>query len=173
MTEDNKGIELRSEKVRNIVGKMPPVLLRIGISIITLILIMVVIGAYFMPYPEYVHLKVKIEYTEGTGYISAKIKDKIERGQSVELKTVLSRKTTTGYVSNIGSEPIYIDNASVYKITIVISDSSAFFRNSDIPYLEGEVAVLIADKSVLQRFGEAVGIKSMSPFRKPFTQLID
>lgn len=55
MSEENKNknIELRSEKVRNIVGKVPPRLLRIGISIISVILLLVLILAYIIPYPEY------------------------------------------------------------------------------------------------------------------------
>lgn len=49
----NKDIELRSEKVRNIVGKIPPILLRIGISIISIIILLALLLAYIIPYPEY------------------------------------------------------------------------------------------------------------------------
>lgn len=60
MATDKKDIELRSEKVRNIVGKVPPLLLRIGIAVISLVIILFIIGSYFMPYPETVETKVKI-----------------------------------------------------------------------------------------------------------------
>lgn len=53
MTEDNKDIELRSEKVRNIVGKIPPQFLRIGISVISAIIICVLMLTYFIPFPQY------------------------------------------------------------------------------------------------------------------------
>lgn len=60
MATDKKDIELRSEKVRNIVGKVPPLLLRKGIVIISLVILFFVTGAYFMPYPETFHAKAKI-----------------------------------------------------------------------------------------------------------------
>jgi hypothetical protein len=60
MATDKKDIELRSEKVRNIVGKVPPLLLRKGITIIFLVIILFLIGTYFMPYPETAKTKVKI-----------------------------------------------------------------------------------------------------------------
>jgi hypothetical protein len=47
-----KDIELRSEKVRNIVGKVPHTLLRIGITIISIIIVVVLALAYIIPYPE-------------------------------------------------------------------------------------------------------------------------
>ena len=45
-------IELRSEKVRNLLGEMPPSLVRWGtVIIIVLFLILLLIGC-FMPYPH-------------------------------------------------------------------------------------------------------------------------
>ncbi len=70
MTENNKGIdwakgnnrdiELRSEKVRNIVGKIPPVLLRAGTTVISIIILAVLILAYLIPYPEYRDITVEL-----------------------------------------------------------------------------------------------------------------
>ncbi|MFC4675263.1 HlyD family efflux transporter periplasmic adaptor subunit [Dysgonomonas termitidis] len=56
----NKDIELRSGKVRNIVGKVPPLLLRIGIFVISIILISLMIAAYFLPYREYKRVEVEL-----------------------------------------------------------------------------------------------------------------
>lgn len=61
--KDNKNIkdiELRSEKVRNIVGKVPPLLLRIGIAIISIIIILLLIAAYFLPYRKYKNVEVEL-----------------------------------------------------------------------------------------------------------------
>lgn len=55
-----QGIELRSEKVRNIVGKIPPVTLRMGIAIISGIIVLVLAVAYFMPYPQYYNTEIEI-----------------------------------------------------------------------------------------------------------------
>jgi hypothetical protein len=55
-----KDIELRSEKVRNIVGRVPPLLLRIGIAVISIIIISLLIAAYFLPYREYKNVEVEL-----------------------------------------------------------------------------------------------------------------
>lgn len=44
-------IELRSEKVRNIIGTIPPALVRWGIAIIIIILIILMLVAFLVPYP--------------------------------------------------------------------------------------------------------------------------
>jgi|GEM_PF-2380939 len=56
----NKDIELRSEKVRSIIGQIPPRLLRIGISIISLVVILASIAAYTIPYPEYQPISITL-----------------------------------------------------------------------------------------------------------------
>lgn len=43
-------IELRSEKVRKIIGDMPSGFLRHGITIITIVLILICLACYFIPY---------------------------------------------------------------------------------------------------------------------------
>lgn len=47
---DMDKIELRSEKVRKIIGDMPSGFLRYGISIITIVLILICMACYFIPY---------------------------------------------------------------------------------------------------------------------------
>lgn len=44
-------IELRSEKVRNIIGTIPPALVRWGIVVITIILVMLMLVVFLVPYP--------------------------------------------------------------------------------------------------------------------------
>lgn len=46
--QDN--IELRSEKVRNIIGQIPPRIIRIGISVMFVIFISLIAGAYFFKF---------------------------------------------------------------------------------------------------------------------------
>ena len=48
----NKNFELRSEKVRNIVGQVPPILLRWGITIIGIVLLFLFIISYYLPYKQ-------------------------------------------------------------------------------------------------------------------------
>ena len=48
-------IELRSEKVRNIIGKVPPRLVSIGTVIITIIVLILAIVFYKIIYPIYLN----------------------------------------------------------------------------------------------------------------------
>lgn len=47
----NNEIELRSEKVRNLLGEIPPALVRWGTVIIVAIFLALILVVCFMPYP--------------------------------------------------------------------------------------------------------------------------
>ena len=53
-------IELRSEKIRNISGRIPPVLIRTGNSVIAIILLLLVIIASKFPYPFTIEVNGKL-----------------------------------------------------------------------------------------------------------------
>jgi hypothetical protein len=61
MTEQKKNIELRSEKVRSIIGQVPSVLLRYGMALIGLVLLLLVGIAAFIPYQESLPISVEVE----------------------------------------------------------------------------------------------------------------
>lgn len=44
-------IELRSEKVRNIIGAIPSVLVRWGIAVIVIIFVLLILAIFLVPYP--------------------------------------------------------------------------------------------------------------------------
>lgn len=44
-------MELRSEKIRNLLGELPPVLVRWGTAIIAVIVLTLLAVVYLMPYP--------------------------------------------------------------------------------------------------------------------------
>ena len=73
MTEEieQKEIELRSEKVRNIVGQVPPVILRKGILIISFAIFVLLVIAWFLPYPETITIKIKLYSTPQSTMICA------------------------------------------------------------------------------------------------------
>lgn len=49
--EEKDNIELRSEKVRKIIGKVPPRLVRTGTVVVTVVLLALALAAYKVPYP--------------------------------------------------------------------------------------------------------------------------
>lgn len=70
---EERNIELRSEKVRNIVGKIPPAVDRYGIAVIGLVLVFAVAVSMLIPYKETVSFGVRFNpgqsNTEGVAYL--------------------------------------------------------------------------------------------------------
>jgi hypothetical protein len=166
MAEYKKDIELRSEKVRNIVGQMPPALLRRGITIISLALVLLFVSAYFIPYPETVRIDLKLQCIpdsdriKGIGYCSPLVKSKLKEGQVVHLELVGYPSSVYGLVegriSNV--HPIPETNASqepLFKIEILFSSELKTSSGKIIPYfslMEGTGTILLSNKSILERF---------------------
>lgn len=70
---EKKNIELKSEKVRSIIGTVPSILSRIGISIITGIIILFLTLMYVIPYPQNETMGVNIYHIDGEYYAKGKI----------------------------------------------------------------------------------------------------
>ena len=49
---ESENIELRSEKVRNVIGKVPPRLVSLGTVIITIIVLALAVAFYKIPIPQ-------------------------------------------------------------------------------------------------------------------------
>ncbi len=58
--QERKSVELRSEKVRSIIGEVPPVLLRKGIAIIAIVIAVAFVIANLLTFPETIPLRVNI-----------------------------------------------------------------------------------------------------------------
>lgn len=55
-----KSIQLRSEEVQELMGKIPPCIMRYGITIISLILLFFLITSYYIKYPEYSNVIIEV-----------------------------------------------------------------------------------------------------------------
>ncbi len=66
-----KTIELRSEKVRNIIGKIPSVLVRYGALLIGVALLIFVAIAAFIPYRETIPVKIILKMVPEAEYVAA------------------------------------------------------------------------------------------------------
>jgi|GEM_PF-1377692 len=69
MEKKDRSIELRSEKVRNIIGQIPPVLIRSGTLIICVVLLVLLAISAFIPYRETISIQVKIGASPEACYI--------------------------------------------------------------------------------------------------------
>ena len=113
-----KAIELRSEKVRNIIGNIPPFIVRTGTSILFFIFCGIITGSMFFKYSPTYNLKTIITPLNDTVIckiqIPANLRNKINIGDSVLL--------SFDDIPNIASNEImsYIDYISS-DLTIELS----------------------------------------------------
>jgi len=61
MVSEKDNIELRSEKVRNLIGQIPPVIIRAGISVIFFIILILLIGSWFFKFEYTIKTTATIE----------------------------------------------------------------------------------------------------------------
>lgn len=152
-------IELRSEKVRNIIGKIPSVLIRYGTIIIGLALLSVAVVSAFIPYRETIPVRISIERSEsailGKTLVSKDRLTKMHTGNKVAIND-----PQLGYleakVTGISLTPVLEDGfMREVEIAFVQSSSSEEIQNGDV--MEGRI--ILSDVSVLKRFLFSVGIK--------------
>ena len=97
-------IELRSEEVQELMGKIPPMILRFGIGIILMILLLFFVASFYIKYPTYETVSVKLNIGESTRdvampfdgiIVDVKIKDGEQVGMHDTL-VVISNPTQAG-----------------------------------------------------------------------------
>ncbi|MBP1615269.1 MAG: hypothetical protein H6Q13_2717 [Bacteroidetes bacterium] len=73
MEKKNKSTELRSEKVRNIIGQVPSVLIRNGTLIICVVLVVMLTISVFVPYREIIPIQIKVETSPKACFVHATV----------------------------------------------------------------------------------------------------
>lgn len=145
-----RNIELRSEKARNIIGKVPPILLRIGTMIITSVVVVILALMYYIPYPQTISLDVETIRTN-QGYIASgviPIKDaksiKVKQKVDILLYSLKGDFSTKGEVNNIIE--VNTGNACV---EILIDTVGVDARLSYMP--SGSATIIISSLPILKR----------------------
>ncbi|PXV59349.1 hypothetical protein CLV62_13715 [Dysgonomonas alginatilytica] len=118
-------IELRSEKVRNIIGKIPPYIIRSGITLIIILSLLILVNCSFITIPVFADCEVIIE-KQNEKLIIEKIRiknninlnDNIKKGSPLILSLndrdiclLAFDSDIAGYL--ISSEGIYISNLNM------------------------------------------------------------
>jgi hypothetical protein len=89
MENKDENIELRSDKVRSIIGQIPPWIIRTGISVILLVIVALLVGSYYFKYPYTITTTVVFVKRDnsfiGIVKIPANEISKINKWQEVEI----------------------------------------------------------------------------------------
>lgn len=147
---DNK-IELRSEKVRHIIGEIPSRIVRYGITIITIVMLGLLIGAYFIPYPETISAKVQMTNAyQGAITIPYKYVNTIARGMTANIEFEGYNAETYGVanavITTTSHTPRQTAEGNVFTAQVRITDC----KYNLISGMTGTVSILESNESVLQ-----------------------
>ncbi|MCZ4693651.1 HlyD family efflux transporter periplasmic adaptor subunit [Ancylomarina euxinus] len=75
--EQDTNIELRSESVQEILGKMPSWIVRVGSGLVFLVVLILVIGSWFFSYPEIISSKLVLTTENPPAELIARVNGKI------------------------------------------------------------------------------------------------
>ena len=78
-TKKNDDIELRSEEFQEIIGAIPPWILRYGIVTVCAVIILLLVGATLLKYPDVITASVHLTGVNPTAIIVAKSNGKIQQ----------------------------------------------------------------------------------------------
>ncbi|MDD7317439.1 MAG: HlyD family secretion protein [Prevotella sp.] len=145
-------IELRSEKVRHIIGEIPSGIVRYGITIITIVILGLLIGAYFIPYPETISAKVQMTNArQGTIDIPYKYVNTIAGGMTVNIEfdgyDAETCGVAKGTITVTSHTPRQTAEGSVFNAQIRITDC----KYRVVSGMTGTASILVSNGSILQR----------------------
>lgn len=76
---NEKNIELRSEDVQDVMGNVPPVILRWGVTVIALVVLLLLVGCFIFKYPDVVTGKITLTTEVPPANILARATGKIDK----------------------------------------------------------------------------------------------
>ena len=153
---DNK-IELRSEKVRHIIGEIPSGIVRYGITIITIVILVLLVGAYFIPYPETISARIEMtNRQQGTVDIPYKYVNTVKKGKnvSIELEGYNTEMygAANGMITATMHTPRQTAAGNVFTAQVKVTDC----KYKIISGMTGTASILVSNESVLQRIGRQI-----------------
>ncbi|PDP69252.1 HlyD family secretion protein [Prevotella intermedia] len=150
-------IELRSEKVRHIIGEIPSGIVRYGITIITIVILGLLAGAYFIPYPETISAKVQMTNArQGTIAVPYKYVNTLARGMTVNIEVegydAETYRAANGMITATSHTPRQTAEGSVFTVQVRITDC----RYKLVSGMKGTASILVSNESVFQRIGRQI-----------------
>ena len=150
-------IELRSEKVRHIIGEILSGIVRYGITIITIVILGLLAGAYFIPYPETISAKVQMTNArQGTIAVPYKYVNTLARGMTVNIEVegydAETYGAANGMITATSHTPRQTAEGSVFTVQVRITDC----RYKLVSGMKGTASILVSNESVLQRIGRQI-----------------
>jgi HlyD family secretion protein len=116
-SQNTKRIELRSEEIEEILGRPPRRLLRIGITLIFIVIVAILTGSWFFKYPDFITASVEVTSENPPAFLAARVNGKIEKLLVTDKQSVIS-----------GDVLIIIENPANYQDVFQLKQSLGKFR---------------------------------------------
>ena len=150
--------EVRSEAVQEIMGKMPPWIIRIGIYLVALLTAAALAGAWFFHYPEIVTAPVVVRQQLAAANIPAAAAWKVKAGQQVLIRLTAYPKEEFGMLQGTVLSMHATETGTGFLVSIQLTHgrvTSAGKKIPSHPQLDGTAEIMTEDKSVAARlFGK-------------------
>lgn len=153
-------IELRSEKARNIIGRIPPVIVRSGISIVAAVFLILLVCSYYFPYTETISTTVSIEHDPlgyyGIASFPIALQSKIEKGEQVMIEVEGYSKNKFGQVKGVvcqkDSVPKVIQKEKRIVLRIALNGKLVTTTGESLAYypgMEGKAVIFLQQQRLL------------------------
>lgn len=154
--ENKDNIELRSEKVRHIIGRIPPLLIRMGTAVVAIIMIAMSVAVYTVHYPITIEAKGEVvtlnTITQARVYIPYKYIGLFDEQRTADIKFEGYDKVYAMPVTLHTHKLISIDGVNYFETRIKLSEN-------DLPDIliqhmqKVNVRILISDRTIWQLLG--------------------
>lgn len=137
-------IELRSERVRNIVGKIPPAIDRYGITVIGLVLAMIVAVSMLIPYQRIIYFTVIANDPNPStcvAYVEPQIKQQLRTGMKVSID--VHGLKTEGIITSMSEKRVN----GFHKVQISLHETDEIISLSEL-----QASVILSEKSWFETF---------------------
>jgi hypothetical protein len=165
MVRGTDNIELRSEKARSIIGQIPPIIVRVGIAIMSIIIIIFLLASYLIKFDYTIKTTAYLEQNSDSIAVIIKIPaneiNKIKLGQSVILsfdnipylynKKIVTEIISIPYLIDISSSGGYYFTKIPLTNEILKKNGSEFKVSGKI---ELNAEILAGKTSFLERITE-------------------
>ncbi len=167
MVDEKDNIELRSEKVRGLIGQIPPVIIRAGISVIFFIILILLVGSWFFKFEYTIKTIATIKQHNENLIIDLKIPaneiSKIKIGQKVildfnNIPTLYNEKMITE-IHTIPNILEIAEDGGFYNVEILLPEETKIESGRTL-FIKKETKVnakIVTDKiSLFDRITEPV-----------------
>jgi len=145
-------IELRSPKVKEIIGQIPPFLVRSGITLIFLVIILIIVGSKYFKSPEIIKVQVEISPKDSNYQLTFKIpanefkkikKGAIVRVQIAQISNVHNQFFKINYKAE--KQSMEVDKKNAYMVSrqtvkkTIVDESGLEIKFRSKVLLKGEI----------------------------------